>query len=210
MPVTQDPGLKTDYMPHKIKQTDFHLPKLFTGLKRGPQAMLPKDIGLVIAYSGIGKESTVVDAGAGSAYLALALANVAKQVYTYEIREDFFKLAAYNIKKSCFLNIELISGDIIQGIRQEPGTIDLVTLDMPNADLAVRHAFNCLKTGGYCLGFMPHVEQVAKFAAECRACGFTDIFTLESIVREMLVREQGIRPTGTGLTHTGYLVFARK
>ena len=61
-------------MPHKIKQTDFHLPKLFSGLKRGPQAMLPKDIGLVIAYSGIGKESIVVDAGAGSAYLALALA----------------------------------------------------------------------------------------------------------------------------------------
>jgi tRNA (adenine57-N1/adenine58-N1)-methyltransferase len=69
-------------------------------LKRGPQVVLPKDFGMVAAFTGIGKKSVVVDAGAGSGFLAVALGNIAKSVVTYERREEFAKLAERNIKAS--------------------------------------------------------------------------------------------------------------
>ncbi|MGC9005915.1 MAG: rRNA adenine N-6-methyltransferase family protein, partial [Candidatus Micrarchaeia archaeon] len=58
-------------------------------LKRGPAVVLPKDFGMIVAYSGVNRESTVVDIGGGSGFLALSLARIAKKVVTYERREEF-------------------------------------------------------------------------------------------------------------------------
>ena len=38
--------------------------------KRGPQVILPKDAGMIIAYCGIGYGSKVLDAGTGSGWMA--------------------------------------------------------------------------------------------------------------------------------------------
>jgi tRNA A58 N-methylase Trm61 len=40
--------------------------------------------------------------------------------------------------------------------------------------------------------------------------GFSDAYTVEVIVRDLLVRKEGVRPTNTGIWHTAYLTFARK
>jgi tRNA(1-methyladenosine) methyltransferase and related methyltransferases len=69
------------------------IPMQYRKLKRGPQVILPKDIGIIIAYSGIGKESRCVDAGTGSGWLAVSLARLCKEVVSYELREDFIKIA---------------------------------------------------------------------------------------------------------------------
>ena len=53
--------------------------------------MLPKDIGMVIAYTGITKQSKCFDAGTGSGWLAVSLARVAKEVTSYEMRDEFMK-----------------------------------------------------------------------------------------------------------------------
>ena len=70
-----------------------HFPEILKKCKRGPQVILPKDRGVILAYSGVGKNSVVVDAGAGSGWLAISLANVAKKVTSYEWREEFAELA---------------------------------------------------------------------------------------------------------------------
>ena len=77
-----------------------HFPEILKKCKRGPQVILPKDIGIILAYSGIGKNSVVVDAGAGSGWLAVSLANVAKKVTSYEWREEFAELAEKNAKRA--------------------------------------------------------------------------------------------------------------
>jgi tRNA (adenine57-N1/adenine58-N1)-methyltransferase catalytic subunit len=46
---------------------------LLRKLKRGPQVVLPKDIGMILGFTGVGKTSKVVDAGAGSGWLAISL-----------------------------------------------------------------------------------------------------------------------------------------
>src|SRR3989338_5458767 len=72
-------------------------------IKRGAQIITRKDIGLIVAETGINKHSKVVDAGAGSGALSCFLANLCKEVTTYEIREDFIKLVEKNKE---FLNLK--------------------------------------------------------------------------------------------------------
>ena len=170
--------------------------------------MLSKDIGLILAFTGVGKKSVVVDAGTGSGFLAASLANVAKKVVTYEWREEFANLAQENFERAGLKNIKLKRKDIFAGISEE--NVDLVCLDMAESDKVVASAFKALKKDGYLVGYLPHTEQVKAFVGECVKAGFSDIFTVECILREMLVREAGTRPDTKGLWHTAYLTFARK
>ncbi|MGC8586427.1 MAG: tRNA (adenine-N1)-methyltransferase [Candidatus Micrarchaeia archaeon] len=184
------------------------LPKLYRGLKRGPQVILPKDIGIIIAYASVGKESVCVDAGAGSGWLAVSLARIAKHVTTYEIRPEFARIAEQNISRLGLDNIEVKIADITKGIKER--NVDLVTLDMPNAEKVVRHAHKALKVGGYIFAYLPHMEQVKKFVSKLNMYKFHDVQAFEVILRDMLVREAGMRPSTKGVWHTAYLVFAQK
>ena len=181
---------------------------LLRKLKRGPQVVLPKDIGMIMAYTGVGKTSKVLDAGAGSGWLAISLGNVAKSVVAYERREDFAELSRKNVERAGLKNVKVKLADVFDGISEKG--LDLVTLDLADSDRVVPHAYKALKNGGYVVGYLPHAEQASRFVKECERAGFLEIFTLESIVREILVREHGFRPENVGLTHTAYLVFARK
>lgn len=184
-------------------------PEILRKCKRGPQVVLPKDIGIILAYSGVGKNSFVVDAGAGSGWLAIALANIAKKVVSYEWREEFAELAEKNAKRAAVEGtLEVKRKNVLEGIDERE--MDLVTLDLADSDKAVQHAHAALRKGGMVFGYLPHVEQARRFFEACEAAGFSDIQMLEAINRSYLVRQAGVRPENTGLTHTAYLVFATK
>lgn len=186
----------------------FHFPAILKKLKRGPAIVQPKDIGLIVGHTGIGKESVCIDAGAGSGFLTVALGNIAKKVYAYERKSEFFELAKKNVERAGLNNVELKEKDIFGGIEEKE--VDLVTLDLPDAEKGVALAHGALKEGGWCVGYLPNVEQAKDFYMACHQNGFVEIFMLENIVREYEVREYGVRPMHIGLTHTAYLVFARK
>jgi len=184
-------------------------PEILKKCKRGPQVVLPKDIGIILAYSGVGKNSVVVDAGAGSGWLAVALANVAKKVVSYEWREEFAELAEKNAKRAGVGEwLEIKRKNVFEGIDEQD--VDLVTLDLADAELAVPHAYKALRKGGMVFGYLPHIEQARKFYEACEKEGFSDLHMAECIVRDYLVRTAGVRPENTGLTHTAYIVFAVK
>ena len=70
---------------------------LILGLKRTTQIMYPKDIGYLLLKMNVRPGSRVVEAGAGSGGLTLALAQAVMptgRVYSYEVRPDVLKLAA--------------------------------------------------------------------------------------------------------------------
>jgi tRNA (adenine57-N1/adenine58-N1)-methyltransferase len=190
------------------KKPDFHFPPIFQKLKRGgPAIVLPKDSGAILAYAGIGRESIVVEAGAGTGFLTVALGQVAKEVIAYENKEEFARLAEQNIERVGLQNVKIKRADITAGIEEKE--LDAVVLDMQDATKAVGLSFAALKKGGCLTAYLPNIEQGKEFALECKK-QFADVFMLENIVREYEIRDFGVRPKHWGLTHTAYLVFARK
>ncbi|MGC8571756.1 MAG: methyltransferase domain-containing protein [Candidatus Micrarchaeia archaeon] len=184
------------------------IPTHYKKLKRGPQVILPKDIGAIIAYTNVNKDSICIDAGTGSGWMAVSLAKIAKEVISYDIRDDFIKIAEYNKRIANVDNLILKKGNVIKKIKEK--NVDLVVLDMPNSDKALKNAYKALKEGGFVVGYLPHMEQLGKFVKRMEKLKFKNIYSIELIERDILVREQGIRPSTKGVWHTAYLSFGEK
>ena len=177
--------------------------------KRLPQIIMPKDAALILAYTGVEPGSLVVDAGFGSGFLAMFLANYIRgKVVTYEKEKKFFKTAKQNINSSGLSEfIKLKEKDIRKGIDEK--NVDLVTLDMKNAERVVKHAYKSLKPGGWLVVYSPYIEQVKKVVSEMEKKGFSEVKTVENIVRGWQVRDHTL-PERSGIMHTGFISFARK
>lgn len=180
--------------------------------KRGPQVVLPKDAALLLAYAGVGEGDRVAEAGSGSGWLTLFLANVVGKkgkVYSYERREEFLALAKRNIEKAGFSDrVEFKLKDAGEGFDEKD--LDCIALDCGDSQLLLANAFAALRKQGLCVGFLPNAEQVNAFALEGEKQGFEQWLSLESIVREWLVREKGTRPKNVGLVHSTFACFLKK
>ncbi|MEM5844350.1 MAG: tRNA (adenine-N1)-methyltransferase [Candidatus Aenigmatarchaeota archaeon] len=182
---------------------------LLEKLERLPQIIMPKDAALILAYTGIKPGSLVVDAGTGSGFLAIFLASYLSpgKVVTYESNKKFAKIAKKNIKLSGLKNIKLKEKDITKGIDEK--NVDLITLDLKDAEKVIEHAYKALKPGGWLVVYSPYIEQVSSVTKKMKEKGFCNIKTVENIVREWQV-EKYTRPKTVGIMHTGWLTFGRK
>src|SRR3989344_1865585 len=183
-------------------------PDLWEQFQRGPQIMLQKDIGLIIAKTGINKNSEVVDAGGGSGSLCLSLANICKKVSVYEIHPEHHKVVQKNITLSGLSNVTLKQDDIYQGIKEKE--LDLITLDLPEPWQAIKHAEKALKSGAYLVSYLPNLPQVQKFLAGLKGTSFKVLETVELLERKWVINEQIMRPDFEMLGHTGFMTFCRK
>ena len=187
-------------------------PDFFRKMRRGPQIITIKDMALISAFTGIHSGCRVVDAGAGSGFLAAYLGNLVRPngwVVSYEKRNDHFLIASRNMERAGLSEVVTIKEkDISEGI--DENELDLITLDMPDTSMMVAIAFDALKPGGWLVSYVPGIEQMRMFALKCERAGFRRIENFESMLRSMLVKERGTRPQTKGLLHTGYLSFAQK
>ncbi|MDD1693292.1 MAG: methyltransferase domain-containing protein [Methanoregula sp.] len=172
--------------------------------KRSGAPMLPKDIGLVIAYTGMNHNDDVLDAGTGSGIAAIYFAGVAKSVKTYEVRPEFSTLAMKNITEAKLTNIEAIAKDFLEA----EGSFDVVHLDLQIQSEHVTHAYSLLRSGGYLACYTPFLEQMA-IVVDAATELFTEVHTHELIEREMTRSKRGTRPS-TSVSHSGYVTIARK
>ena len=183
-------------------------PDIWEQLQRGPQAVLQKDIGLIMAKTGINSASVVVDAGGGSGSLCLALANIAKKVIFYERNPEHYKLLARNIAQSGMKNIELHPDDIYEGIAAKE--VHGITLDLPEPWRAISAAENALVLGGHLAVYLPNLTQVKTFTDAARKSSITVVETVELLERKWKVEGDILRPEFQMLGHTGFLTFCRK
>ena len=182
---------------------------LYRKIKRDAQIIPLKDIGLIIAETGINKKSRVLDAGSGSGALACFLASIAKEVVTYEIREDFIEIVKKNIEFLGLKNIKIKKKDIYEEIEEK--NMNVVTLDVPEPWKALENCSKALKFGGFLVSYSPSVPQVIDFVNAVRKHeGFVYLKTSEMIEREWEVEERRVRPKSKGLGHSGFLSFVRK
>ncbi len=182
---------------------------LYRKIKRDAQIIPLKDIGMIITEAGINRESRILDAGSGSGALACFLAGIAKEVITYEIREDFMEIVKSNIEFLGLKNIKIKNIDIY-GETEERG-IDVVTLDVPEPWKAINGCLNALKAGGFLASYSPSVPQMSDFVNAVRKNdSLVHIKTVEIIEREWEIEERKVRPKSKGIGHSGFLSFARK
>lgn len=182
---------------------------LYRKIKRGAQIIPLKDIGSIVTHTSIGSSSRVVDAGAGSGALACLLASIAKEVVTYELRDDFIEIVKSNIEWLGLKNITLKKGDIRENIKER--NRDLLTLDIPDPWNALTTAASCLKVGGYLVSYSPTIPQVMDFVkAVTSHKAFLYLRTTELLEREWEIDERRVRPFTQGIGHSGFLSFARK
>jgi len=179
---------------------------------RKTQITYPKDIALIIMFSGIGPGSQVVEAGTGTGALTTALAHYVKpqgKVYSYEIIEEFLKTAEKNLKRAGLIDfVELKNKDVTIGI--DESDVDAVILDLATPWLVISHAYAALKPCGTIVSFSPTIDQVVKTAEALKENGFVDIETVECLMRGMQVERGKTRPQTLMTAHTGYITFARK
>lgn len=182
---------------------------LFKRIRKQAQTVMSKDLGLILAETGVGADSLVVDAGAGSGAMACFLSRHAKKVVTYEIRDDFLENVKNNIKMLGLTNVTLKHGDITKGITEK--NVDLATLDLPEPWHAIPIVAKALKVGGWIAGYCPHVSQVMQLADAIRKDKRLQLIKcLELIQRDWVIDSQRSRPDNRGVGHTAFLVFARK
>jgi len=180
--------------------------------QRKTQITYPKDVALIVMFSGIGPGSHVVEAGTGTGALTSALAHYVKpngHVYSYEIRPEFIETAQKNLQRANLLDyVELKNKDITVGIDETE--MDAVILDMATPWLVVPHAYNALKGSTTIVSFSPTIDQVVKTVEALEENAFVDIETIECIVRRMQTERGKTRPETLMTGHTGYITFARK
>ncbi|MEX1164998.1 MAG: tRNA (adenine-N1)-methyltransferase [Nitriliruptor sp.] len=184
-------------------------------MKRGAQVVYPKDQAMIIAEADVRPGCTVVEAGAGSGALTLALlaaVGPTGEVISFERREDHARIARRNVTR--FLggapdNWELIEGDVVDGL----GALRAhrVVLDLLEPWAVVDAVATALAPGGIVLSYTPTVPQVMRLTETLWADGrFADVRTTETLVRGWDVDGLAVRPRHRMVAHTAFLTTARR
>lgn len=180
-------------------------PDLFSHGKRSGAPMLPKDIGMVIAYTGMNRNDTVLDAGTGSGIAAIYFGGIAAAVDTYEVRSEFARLAEKNIADAHLENVTVHAADVLTA----SGVYDIVHLDMMIKEEHTEHAHSLLVPGGFFVAYTPFLEQTFVVFDSCADLFAGRVQCFECIERELTRSSRGTRPS-TRVAHSGFLTVARK
>ena len=199
------------HLDHSFKIVKPNVNDFIDLMERRCSILIKKDIGQVLAHTGLGAGSRVVDAGTGAGAIALHFGNVVGlegKVFTYEVREDFAEVARRNIDNFGITNIEVKNKNIKEGIDED--NIDLIFLDLPKPFEIFEEVMESLNVGGWLAVYAPYVDQAETSYRVAKKLGFYDIEIIETLERGLEVRTQGVRPKTRMVGHSGYLLFARK
>jgi tRNA (adenine57-N1/adenine58-N1)-methyltransferase catalytic subunit len=184
-------------------------------MQRGAQVVYPKDQAMIIALADLRPGMTVVEAGAGSGALSLALLDAvgpAGRVVSVERREDHAVDARRNVERFHGGSPEAWSlevgdvGDVLARTRAHR-----VVLDLPEPWPLVDAVAAALAPGGIVVTYLPSIIQVVQVTeALWGHGGFTDVATSETLVRGWDVDGRAVRPAHRMVAHTAFLTRARR
>jgi tRNA (adenine57-N1/adenine58-N1)-methyltransferase len=183
-------------------------------IRRGPQIIIPKDLGYICSRSGLTRNSVVLEAGGGSGGATLFFAQLVKEVTTYEIRADHCEIIEKNLKPYELTNLTLINKDLAEDVANlEKNKYDLLLLDMPEPAKVLEKDLSCLKSGAFIICYIPSITQIQTITNYCEANEtklYIDEIT-EVGLRHWKVSGQIARPEHRKINdHTAFLVILRK
>jgi tRNA (adenine57-N1/adenine58-N1)-methyltransferase catalytic subunit len=185
-------------------------------MPRGAQVIYPRVIALMLHAADVRPGLRVLEAGAGSGALSIALLQALGpdgRLVSFELRPDFAAQARRNVE-TWFGKVpdtwELHQGDVHDGFGQL-GPVDRICLDLLEPWLLVDGAAGALVPGGVFTAFVATVPQVMRTVEALRASGrFGLTETSEAILRPWHVDGLAVRPEHRMIGHTGFLVASRR
>jgi tRNA (adenine57-N1/adenine58-N1)-methyltransferase len=180
--------------------------------ERKTQIIYPKDLGFIVARTGLQNGSKVLEIGTGSAALSTFVASIVKptgHVYTYDVNSDFIEIARRNLEKASVADyVTTYVQDPHLGINTKG--FDAAIVDLGDPWSMVGLVYNALKPSGAFVAICPTMNQLERCATELKYNGFIDIDCVELMIRNIEAREGMSRPSMRMIGHTTYLIFARK
>jgi tRNA (adenine57-N1/adenine58-N1)-methyltransferase catalytic subunit len=180
--------------------------------ERKTQIIYPKDLGFIVARTGLENGSKVLEIGTGSGALTTFMASIVKpngHIYTYDINPDFMAVAQRNLQKAGVMEFVTLSQcDPHMGI--DIKNVDIAIVDLGDPWTVLPEVYRSLKNSGSFVAICPTFNQLEKTAIELRRNNFVDVESVEIITRTLEAREGMTRPSNRMIAHTTYLIFGRK
>jgi len=197
-------------IPYRLKRPGLY--DLVRGVRRQTQIIYPKDIGYICTRLGIGNGTRVIEAGSGSGSLTLALSwfsGERSHVYTYEAREEFYKLCRRNLEWAGLgHNVTLYNRDIVEGFEQTDA--DALFLDVRTPWDYLEQVIKAVKPGAPLAFLLPTVGQVSNLLKGLERGPFDEVEVEEILVRRWKPIADRLRPEDRMVAHTGFIVFTRQ
>ena len=187
------------------------------GMPRGATIVYPKDSALIIGYGDIRSGQKVIEAGAGSGALSIAILKTLAgqgELQSFEAREDFADIASRNVA-SFFGEIPATWRLGRMRLEQAPDSdiseADRFILDMLSPWDHIERAATSLKPGGLLIIYVATTTQLSRAAEAIKADGrFSEPESFETLLRNWHHEGLAVRPAHSMNAHTGFLTFARR
>ena len=180
----------------------------YKGIRKSAQTIPLKDLGFILAETGINRNSMVVDAGSGSGASACLLAKYAKKVYTYDINDINIEQTRKNIAYFDVKNVIIKKQDVYTNIPNK--NVDMILLDLPEPWKAINTSYKALKPGAYLIAYCPQITQTQRFVNSAMELNFLNIKTVEVVERDWKIEGQIVRPRSLSNIHSGFITIMRK
>lgn len=184
--------------------------KILSMFSRSGNVMHPFDFGIIVAVTGIGPNSKIVEAGTGSACLTSLYSHIVGEkgsIITFEINKTAFNKAKRNLDIANAHNVIQHNKSLSEADEKE---VDLVSLDLPNPVNFLGTAKKILKRYGWIAVYTPFIEDARSVQGELKDIGFSNITTLEPLIREFEMAPSGSRGKTQFIGQARYLTFGKK
>lgn len=192
-------------------------PDFALGMPRGATIIYPKDSALIIGYGDIRSGQKIIEAGAGSGALSIALLKTLAgrgELISFEGRDDFAEIAQNNVE--VFFGRVPESWKLKRMRLENAEESDLAGSDRFILDMLapwdhVQQAAEALKPGGVLIVYVATTTQLSRVAEAIKSDGrFTEPESFETLLRNWHHEGLAVRPVHSMNAHTGFLTFARR
>jgi tRNA (adenine57-N1/adenine58-N1)-methyltransferase len=179
------------------------------GFQRKTQIVYPKDSFYIAFRLGLSEEKRLLEFGVGSGASTAVFSQLAGEVWAYEVREDFYRLARKNWERfGLCKNVRIENLDFMLAELEEE-FFDAVFVDVKDPVQYVQKVWKVLKPGAPLAAILPTANQVGALLRVMQSL-FCNLEVLEILHRPYKANPERLRPQDTMVAHTGYLLFARK